>query len=85
MAEDQSNASIAEQILWVITELWIIKDREDLLQDCIGFVTDLNQSLEKPITDADIIRAFCMFLQEHCKDAISSKDMAEMNEDYTKH
>lgn len=86
MTDDyQSNDAIAEQITWVITELWIIKGRQDLLDDCFAFVTDLVMSLDKPIMDADIIRAFCMFLQEHCKDAISSKDLDDMNKDVTKH
>jgi hypothetical protein len=83
--EYATNDSIAEHILWVVTEVWIIKDREDLLKDCLDFVSDIIYSLDKPITDMDIMRCICMFLQEHCKDAISSEDLNKMHEDETKH
>ena len=56
-----NNDAIVEQITWVITELWINKGRQDLLDDCFAFVTDLVMSLDKPIMDADIIRASYVF------------------------
>jgi hypothetical protein len=83
--EKTINENIREQILWVITDLWTIPDREDLLSDCIAYVEDIILSLDKPITDIDITRSTCLFLQQHCRDAVSSRDLEEMEKYQNRH
>ena len=38
--EDMMNDRIREQITWVITDVWTLHDRQDLLDDCFVFVED---------------------------------------------
>jgi len=79
------NENIREQILWVVTDLWNLSDREDLLSDCLAYVDDVILSLDKPVTDIDITRAVCLFLQQHCRDAVSSRDLEEMQKYQQRH
>jgi len=79
------NENIREQILWVVTDLWNLSDREDLLSDCLAYVDDVIMSLDKPVTDIDITRAVCLFLQQHCRDTVSSRDLEEMQKYQQRH
>ena len=83
--EDIINDGIKEHITWVITDVWTLHEREDLLADCFDFVTDEVMGHEAPITDTTVLRAVCKFLQIHCHNAISSQDIEDLAKTYNKH
>ena len=78
MMEDMMNDRIREQITWVITDVWTLHDRQDLLDDCFAFVEDEVMGTFVPVTDSRIMKAVCKFLQMHCADAISSQNLEDM-------
>ena len=46
--------------------------------NCFVFVEDEVMSTFVPVTDSRIMKAVCKFLQMHCADAISSKNLEDM-------
>ena len=76
--EDMINDQIKEHITWVITDVWTLHDREDLLDDCFAFVEDEMFGDIVAVTDVRILKSVCKFLQTHCHHAISSQNLEDM-------
>jgi len=76
---DQRLEQIAQTIVDTVSELWKLDDREDLLDDCIDYVTDQYDYFE----DVKSIEELMIeFLSEKAADAISSKDLDKMAEQW---
>ena len=61
-----------QRIIDVVTEVWKLPDRDDLLDDCIDYVAK-NYSHSYEIKDLIIT-----FLLNKCADALSTADLREM-------
>jgi len=61
-----------QRIVDEVSDLWILKNRDDLLDDCISYVED-NYAFSYKIKDLVI-----EFLSSKCADALSTADLRDM-------
>ena len=76
---DQRLEQIAQTIVDTVSELWKLDDREDLLDDCIDYITDQYDYFEEVKSIEELM---IEFLSEKAADAISSNDLDKMAEQW---
>tara|TARA_R110000824_G_scaffold119970_1_gene274506 strand:+ start:3804 stop:4136 length:333 start_codon:yes stop_codon:yes gene_type:complete len=72
------NDTHMDRIVDEVTDLWVLKEREDLLDDCIDYVADNYMSFSEEPYGADIPLLVIKFLSTKAHDAISSTDLDVM-------
>jgi hypothetical protein len=72
------NTQITERVVDVVTDEWVLPQRDDLLKDCIEFV------VEEALTDDGVanytfmLQAMIRFLSKQAVDTLSIRDINDM-------
>ena len=74
------NTQIKERVVDVVKDEWVLFERQDLLDDCLEFVTEEALTTEATINDMFIYKSMIKFLSKQAIDSISNKDINDMAE-----
>ena len=74
------NTQIKERVVDVVKDEWVLFERQDLLDDCLEFVTEEALTTETTINDMFIYKSMIKFLSKQAIDSISNKDINDMAE-----
>jgi hypothetical protein len=74
------NTQITERVVDVVKDEWVLFERQDLLDDCLEFVTEEALTTETTINDMFIYKSMIKFLSKQAIDSISNKDINDMAE-----
>ena len=74
------NTQITERVVDVVKDEWVLFERQDLLDDCLEFVTEEALTTEATINDMFIYKSMIKFLSKQAIDSISNKDINDMAE-----
>ena len=74
------NTQITERVVDVVSNEWVLTEREDLLDDCLEFVTEEALTTPAGVDDLFIYQSMIKFLSKQAIDSISNKDINDMAE-----
>ena len=67
-----------QRIVDEVSDLWILTNRDDLLDDCISYAEDICGDEHYSSLDIDIKELVIAFLSSKCADAMSTADLESM-------
>ena len=69
------NTQIKERVVDVITNEWVLPQRDDLLEDCIEFVTEEALTADGVVNYTFMLQAMIEFLSKQAVDTLSTQDI----------
>jgi len=69
------NTQIKERVVDVITNEWVLPQRDDLLEDCIEFVTEEALTADGVVNYNFMLQAMIEFLSKQAVDTLSTQDI----------
>ena len=72
------NTQITERVVDVVKDEWVLFERQDLLDDCLEFVTEEALTTETTINDMFIYKSMIKFLSKQATDTLSTEDINMM-------
>jgi hypothetical protein len=72
------NTQIKERVVDVITNEWVLPQRDDLLEDCIEFVTEEALTTDGVVNYTFMLQAMIEFLSKQAVDTLSTRDINDM-------
>lgn len=74
------NTQIKERVVDVVTNEWVLPQRDDLLEDCIEFVVEEALTNDGVVNYTFMLQAMIEFLSKQAVDSISTRDINDMAE-----
>ena len=69
------NTQIKERVVDVVTNEWVLPQRDDLLEDCIEFVTEEALTADGVVNYTFMLQAMIEFLSKQAVDTLSTQDI----------
>lgn len=74
------NTQITERVVDVVTNEWVLPQRDDLLEDCIEFVVEEALTNDGVVNYTFMLQAMIEFLSKQAVDTLSTRDINDMAE-----
>ena len=72
------NTQIKERVVDVVTNEWVLPQRDDLLEDCIEFVVEEALTNDGVVNYTFMLQAMIEFLSKQAVDTLSTRDIDDM-------
>lgn len=72
------NTQIKERVVDVVTNEWVLPQRDDLLEDCIEFVAEEALTTDGVVNYTFMLQAMIEFLSKQAVDTLSTRDINDM-------
>ena len=78
---DKQRDTLVEYVTYWVTDLWVLDDRQDLLEDCVNYIMDELQDHFPSIGYVTCLEIMLSYFQSISSNVVSNKDLDKMAEE----